>query len=348
MQLDHNVENKDSAILSDAEDTTGFAEIQEALAELKKLETEDPENQEGSKKDTTQAEQKEQYIAKEELPEKKEEANEEQGGDAEEDDVTAELIPNKEKKREKVWQIKRAKFRALAEKEQALKRVAELEGLLEQSLNTGAYHYTRSAEADLEKAKIDKRKAIEEGDIDSMLESDIAIAQAISTINDIKKWDYSSAKEQPREEYIQEQAQQQGLTPMQRELASDWIEEHEYLQADSPKYNQKLANQVVDFIGKLDNSLVNNNQMGSYFSEEYFDTIEQYIEKITTPPKQPIKNLASIAPVGGVTNSHTGSARSSVPIQISLTAREKAWCAEMGVNEKDWLKHKLVELNKGK
>ena len=96
-----------------------------------------------------------------------------------------------------------------------------------------------------------------------------------------------------------------------------------------------------------------------YFSEQYFDAIDQYIgeakNRIHVEGKNKTqknsKNLESAAHIGSVRNSYSSSPSSRTPssTQLILTADEKRMCANAGITEKDWLRYKLEEdLKKGK
>src|ERR1700749_394730 len=65
----------------------------------------------------------------------------------------SEIISPPKEKKEKTWQINKERYKAIAEKEEALRQVQELQELLNQALNTSTYHYGKSAYSELDKAK---------------------------------------------------------------------------------------------------------------------------------------------------------------------------------------------------
>ena len=308
-----------------AEDNTGLDEIQKAIDEIEKLKNDEPEIEPVEDSESAAAEEDE----------------------TDKEDLDEENYANKD---DKLWKIKKDKYRALAAKEALMQENLQLKQMLNESLNSGTYHYGKSAYADLEKAKESKKRAIEEGNIDALIESDIALTKALNTVNDLEKWAYNESQNKVKsQEYTQEEPQS-NFTSVEHEIASDWLDNHSYLQPTSPDYNPKLATQVAGFINHLDANLAKNGQMDAYFSEPYFKTIESYIAEIKNEPQKTAKKIESVAHIGGVRNSYTGSVnnKASSPTQMILTADERRMCANAGISEKEWLKYKLEDLKRGK
>lgn len=297
-----------------------------------------------------------------------EEIEEEEEGEIQEEATEAEVAPqeNGTKKPDKMWKVKRSKFKALAEKRAALEgeRVAleenvKLKEMLEESLNSGSYHYGKTTYAELEKAKDSKKKAIEEGNIDALIEADLKLNAAQNNVHDLEKWAASNK--------MQEQAQapanngyanannnnQNAHNQVEQEMAADWLDNHSYLKPGTREYNPELAQEVSDFINHLDGELVNRGQRDVLFSEKYFETIDDYIGEVNNKikgggKKSSSKNLESAAHIGGVRNSYSSSPTRPSPTRVTLTADEKLMCQNSGVSEKEWLKYKLQDLKKGK
>lgn len=308
-----------------AEDNTGLDEIQKAIDEIEKLKNDEPESEET-----------EEEVVEEEKPKESEEEDSEEENYANKDD--------------KLWKIKKDKYRALAAKEALMQENLQLKQMLNESLNSGTYHYGKSAYADLEKAKESKKRAIEEGNIDDLIESDIALTKALNTVNDLEKWAYNESQNKDKSEQYTQEEQSNNFTAVEQEIAADWLDNHSYLQPTSSDYNPKLANKVAEFINHLDANLAKNGQMNSYFSDPYFKTIENYITEIKNEPQKTAKRIESVAHIGGVRNSYNGSInnKSSASTQMILTADERRMCANAGISEKEWLKYKLEDLKRGK
>lgn len=310
------------------EDNTGLAEIQSALAEIEKLKNaqEQESNEEQENKEI--AEEKEESI---------------------EHDVNseAEIEPPK-KKDKKLWKEIKRKHQVMAEKEALLKENAELRQMLEESLNSGTYHYGKSAYADLERAKENKKRAIEEGNIDGLIEADVALTKAMSTINDLEKW--ASAGNTKNIDKQQSTNNNYNYGETQQEIIADWLDDHPYLQPTSTKYNSTFANQVADFVNRLDRTIANNGQRDVYFSEDYFNAIDNYITELKKGQGKVAKIAESTAHVGGVRNSYSSSSanKNIGSKQMMLSADEKRMCANAGIKEEEWLRYKLEDLKGGK
>lgn len=303
------------------EDTSGLAEIQAALDEIEKL------------KNSTNEEKKED---KEELITSDVEI------------VSEEETETPKKKDKKLWKEIKRKYQVMAEKEALLKENAQLKQMLEESLSSGTYHYGKSAYGDLERAKENKKRAIEEGNVDGLIEADLTLTKAMNAINDLEKWAYTGNAKKPENPSPVNNSLDYGET--ETEIIADWLDDHPYLQPTSSKYNSTLANQVADFVNKLDATLEQNGQKDVYFSEDYFNAIDNYINNLKKNQTKAAKTSEAAAHVGGVRNSYASSApaQTGSSKQIILTADEKRMCANAGIREEEWLKYKLEDLKKGK
>jgi hypothetical protein len=334
MNSEQNVVNTEP--YQENQDTSGLIEIQQALEEIEKLQN----NQE-------------EEIAELEEPEEEQEEKVAQEEDNNE---------KHEKKESKIWKEKKRKYQAIAEKEALFQEKEslfqenlQLKQMLSESLNSGTYHYGKSAYADLERAKESKKRAIEEGDLDSLLEADISLTKAIHTINDLEKWAYTEEQKKPvpmkqNNDYVQSENTNTRFNEREQEIAKDWLEDHQYLDPYSPQYDVNMANKVANFISDLDINLNRHGNEAALFSDEYFEHIDNYISKIKKESPKNSKSVNSMAPVGAVRNSYTSSVngKASSPTQMILTADEKRMCANSGISEKEWLKYKLEDLKKGK
>jgi len=309
--------------LQEVPDNSGLAEIGQAIEEIEKLKNQEPIDQEEMVKETEEPEEK---AATENV---------------EED------TPKKEKKGDKLRKLQNDKYRALVEKEEALQKVAQLEQMLSESLNSGTYHYGKNAYSELDRAKESKKRAIEAGDVDALIESDISLTRALTAVNDLEKWANESKRTEEAPGY---QQPVQNYNDLQHEIASDWLDNHTYLQPTSRNYDSKLATQVAGFVNYLDANLTKNNQMSVYLSEDYFNTIEDYIAGIKNEPQKETKNPNTNGHVAGVRNSYNSSGNGKAPssTQITLSADEKRMCANAGISEKEWIKYKLEDLKIGK
>ena len=323
------------------EDASGLVEIQQALEEIEKLKNEDEEVQ--SEEDPQEGE---------EAGESTEEEASLEGGEENKD---LEDNPTKEEpqKLDKIWKIKRSRYKALAEKRSALEEVAKLKEMLAESLNSGTYHYGKTTYSELDKAKDFKKRAIEEGDIDGLIEADMELTKAANNVNELEKWMSSPAQNAPP---VNNEPAPEAHNEIEQAIATDWLDNHSYLQPGSGEYNPELAGEVSQFINYLDESLANNGQQDAYFSEQYFEEIDKYIGEAhnrihaggKNKAQKNSKNLESAAHIGGVRNSYSSSPSSKSPSskQLILTADEKRMCSNAGITEKDWLRYKLEDMKK--
>lgn len=317
MISEQNIQNLDLAP-HEAQDSSGLAEIEQALKEIEELQNNSEEQVE-------------------------------EPSEVEEEEVEEEIVePEQEKKKSKLWKEKKRKYQAIAEKEALYQENLQLKQMLSESLNSGTYHYGKSAYSDLERAKDNKKKAIENGDLDSLLEADVALTKAIHTINDLEKWAYSEGQKKPvSAQHNNHEQSEYSFNEREQEIARDWLEDHEYLNRGSEKYDVNLANKVANFINALDANLQHQGSAAAIFSDEYFDTIDNYISTVKKESPKNSKSSNSVAPVGAVRNSYTSSVGGkSSPSQIVLTPDEKRICSNLGMSEKEWLKYKLEDLKK--
>lgn len=325
-------------------DTAGLAEIAEAIKEIERLKNggnpkeEIPNDQE--------EESKEEY---QEAEPEEEETHEEEDESEEEPELKKIASKESPKKLDKIWKIKRSRYKALAELKAAEEENSRLKEMLAESLSSGTYHYGKNVYSDFEKAKELKRKAIEDGNIDASIEADISLNRAINNINELEKWSASSENRySPKQPAYQESSYNNDI---ELEKASDWLEDHPELQPSSSQYNLNLATQVIEFVHNLDQGIDSHGRSDLKYSEEYFDTIDGFIKDINNKDKLQTKRkkIESAGHVGSVRNSYgNANGKSSKNIQIALTADERKICAVGGISEKDWLRYKLEELEKGK
>jgi hypothetical protein len=281
----------------------------------------------------------------EELPEDENEEEENEELPEDENEEEEEYIPPKpikEKKVDKYRKLQNDKYRALAEKEEALQKIAELEGLVQEFSSSGTYHYSKNIYADLDRAKEDKKRAFEEGNLDNLVEADISIAKAIQAISDLEKWANENESRQLTNSKYQENERSSYQESVYQEIAKDWIDTHPYLKPHSRSYNPKLASKVTQFITELDDNLYRNREEAAIFSEEYFDTIDNYIYSKTGPKRDTSKKIESLSNVSGVRNTASaGGSKSSSTNQMTLTKEEKIMADNAGLSHKDWLKEKI-------
>ena len=268
-----------------------------------------------------------------------------------EDDST---YTGQKEKPNKLWHEKKLKFKAIAEKEAIAAENAELKKMLDDALDSGSYHHAKSIETELSMVRDLKRKAIENGDIDSLFKADEAYNKALIAKHEIDKWNYQQGNQKPKADRSRGEPQDRqeqnynSLTPLQQTMAQEWVESHPELNPESRSYDKHLAEKVAPYINNLESNINQSGQMQYLYSSEFFDMIDNHIDKLKTP-KVSSPPLSSNN-VAGVKKSYQSSSTAppSTKKQIVLTAEEKIMASNAGVSEKEWLKFKIEELNKGK
>lgn len=281
-----------------------------------------------------------------EVTEEQTEETEEKAADEEETEATeteeenAEEEPVIEKKKEvKAWKEKKKRYQAEAKVRQLEAEKEDLMRQLTASLDSGTYHYSKSAYAELERAKEQKKQALESGNVNEAIEADVALAKAVNTINEIEKWVYDSKMSPAPVSKGPEPQSRQPIIPIeeQEEMVRDWLEYHPYLDVNSAKYNKTLATKVTTFVNNLDANLVKNGQENMFYSPEYFETVDDYIEKIRSSLSKP-KNVQSVSNVAGVRNSYGSTTGKTIKSnQITLSPIEKTLAANLNLTEEQYL-----------
>jgi hypothetical protein len=317
-------------------DPTGMDELKQAMQEIEKLKNQDSEPNTSEEKPIEEQEE----IADDEHENDYQNEHDEENDEENED--------------EKLWRLKRDKYRYLQEKQNLARENARLQQMLQESISSGTYHYSKSVHADLEKAKEDKRRALKAGDEDALIEADLALTKAQNAIIEAEKWQnkQQQVSQQPQQNTQPNYADENiSNDELYHEIASDWMQGHSYLHPKSKNYNPEIAEQVSKFINDLDRKIAQNGRNDVYFTPEYFQTIDQHIKSIRQEAtKNTLRsNIESSAHIGGVrkTSSVNGASKTT-PKQMVLSADERRMAANAGISEKEWLKYKLDDLKNKK
>lgn len=315
-----------------------------------------------------------------EINEEPQESIQEEGNEEQEDneisdtpnETEEEIVlksPYREKKADKIRKLQNDKYRALAEKEDALQKLAIMEAKLEESLSSGTYHYGKNVYAELDRAKANWQKTFNEGDEAGLMDAQLALIKAQHAVSELETWanqndnksysqnntNYQNNNFVPQNQFQNNNLEYNNFqsnnsyNPYQeslhQEIANDWLDSHPYLKPHSRSYDPKLAGEVTNFINKLDNNLYQNNDSDAIFSEEYFYTIDNYINQKRSK-RDNSKNLEAVSNVSGVRNTSSGgSVNKSLPIsEVTLTKAEKIMADNAGISHKEWLKYKIEDL----
>jgi len=315
-------------------DTTGFDELKKAMDELKNFEPQEEEILEEEQDKDENLNDSESDNSENDEPHEEEENTQEE--------------PQKLKKEDPLWKQKKRAFQALAQRDAALEKAEKLEQMLNEALNAGTFHYGKSAYSDLEKAKESKKRALEEGNTDAFMEADEKFYKALQVVNELEKLSKNNTPYATKQEAPVYQEDANDYDSIKREIAEDWISSHPYLNPESSNYDPRLTKQVTNFVNQLDTNLQRNNQGDAYFSDEYFETIDNYIYGLQDASKKTQKNRETANYIGGVRNPQANNltASRSTNERVILTPEEKQMAYSSGVSEKDWLRFKIADLKK--
>lgn len=318
-------------------DDAGMDELNRAMQEIENLKNQDDKTDSSQEK---RVEEREESSEDEHENEQEEEYDDEENEDESED--------------ERLWRLKRDKYRYLQEKQNLARENARLQQMLHDSVSSGTYHYSKNAYTDLEKAKDNYKKAVETGDVDGLVEANISLSKAQNAVIEVEKWNNKQQRISQQQQHMQPNYADNNVSgdELYQEIATDWIQGHSYLRPDSKNYNPEIAQQVSGFINNLDGQIAQNGRQDVYFTPEYFNTIDRFIKSIRQEAtKNTVRtNIESSAHIGGVrkTSSAGGAVRNGNTGQMILSADEKRMAANAGISEKEWLKYKLDDLKNKK
>jgi hypothetical protein len=262
----------------------------------------------------------------------------------------------KKKRKDALWDIKREKYALLEEKEALAQENQRLKEMLEDSVYRGTWHYGKSAYASLDKAIADKKRALEEGDTDALIQADRDLIKAERAVGDLEDWLEAEKQKTGGTEKTapsSEKTVTPPLSPAQAALAQDWMKEHPDLNPALPSYERDKAQQVAGFIHHLDAYITQNNLQHTYLSGPYFETIDHFIADLerpapskTTPATTPPASTAGSPSVAGVRNTYGASSGEKRKMEVVLTADEKHMARNAGIPEKEWLKYKIDDMRR--
>jgi len=261
----------------------------------------------------------------------------------EEADEEVEKEDKKPKKNDDLRAYRNKMYKERAEKLNALQRINELEGLLNESVSSQTYQYGKSAYADLQKAKEDVKRSLEVQDVQAYTEAMVNLNKACHAVNNLEEWANKPAPQPQQQKFDVE-------TTLREQIRDDWIDNHPEFHPHSKYYNEALTKKVESFVSKFDYQLEKERKLDYQYSPEYFDTIDNYIESLNrTAPRKAASVSSSLPNVGGVRNSYSGKPRAQTKSSLpELTHEEKRMCQEMGVSEDSWRMHKKEELKTGR
>ena len=327
------------------DDQTAMEEMKKAFAQIEALkQDESPQEEVEEKPDETASDEPDGAVLEEQTTPPVE-------GQPEQEKPVADEPPKK--KKASVWDTyKREKYALLEEKESLARENQKLKDMLEESVYRGTYHYGKSAYAELDKAMDAKKKAFEEGDTDALIKADVSLIKAQRAVDDLEAWMEEEKRKTPEptpKAPASDSAPSSKLSAAQNAMAQDWLQEHPDLNPSLPSYQSEKAQKVAGFINHLDSYIAQNNLQHTFYSDAYFQTVNDFIVDLERPSQgatvpTPAASTTASPPVAGVRNSHGTTSPTKQKVEVVLTADERRMARNAGIPEKEWLKYKIEEL----
>jgi hypothetical protein len=326
----------------------GLPEVQSMFDEIDRVKNNLPPREGSEEENETEESQiPENSETEEETDDSQQGFDEDEEEDELNEDGTVLKTADKGKKSSKFRKLYNDRYKARVEKEEALRRVAELEAMLEESLSTGTYHYGKNVYSALEKAKQNYQNAFDQGDVNAHIEAHIELTRATNAVNELEKWaQESEIKKNSHYNQRQNYSEQNYNAPeVQQDLVNDWLDTHPYLKVNSRNFDPALYGNVTSFISKLENNLQKNDAIDVIGSEEYFDTIDDYIKSVKAPKRDSSKNREYLANASGVRKiSSASNSKSTSPDNITLNSDEKELAERLGCSNQEYLKFKIYRM----
>lgn len=232
-----------------------------------------------------------------------------------------------EKDKEKYWsklKKERAEKAAMAEQlEQLTQEKLQMEQMLASAINSGSTHYKNNVASELEMAQARLQLALENGDAASVARATADISKATHALNEA-----SRIADFPPKGYSEEHLGQVRAREYEDRLYS-WLESNPEVDRNAPEYDEKLANQVLSFIRKLDRKYQSTNKEHLIGGSSYYGMIDEYIDNLkmqdTSPPGNHAKHFGAV---------RSRSPRESIPDPKTreLSDREKKAALAFGMS----------------
>ena len=256
-----------------------------------------------------------------------------------------------------LWKIKKQKYDLIQKYSQLEAENLKLKEALQQSVYEGTVQYAHATQAKLQEAIHAKKKAVEESDTDGQIKADLELITAQKTLHDLQIWLENEKVKTPetKPESSPNTATLPQVSPVHKEMAQDWLDEHPDLQETHPSFNFDKARAVKNFVHDMDQWLTERNYQDLLYTPEYFDNLNAFVKDVdqamagnkTSPSKtsapqpstsaKPALTTPVPSPVAPVKNT----AGTSVPDKkrIVLTRAEKDAADQLGISYKDWIKY---------
>lgn len=262
---------------------------------------------------------------------------------------------------ERIGSLLREKYRKEHERkvaEEHARSLSEENEMLRRNLanadSAAMKYYDDTVSLRLEKAKKLKAEAYETGDVDSIINADIELADAVQELKEIRKWETQQKIQLERNKIEQERTQK--YQPRQQEIspiAEQWVDENPWFVPGSSEYSPELADAAARYADQLDAHLYQTGQAHHIRnSEEYFNMINQHLYDMQNQPQQqvqPQRKLAmksSRSPVAPVRTaaSQQGVRTVNGKTTVKLSPAEKETARYCGVSEEAYARSLVKDM----
>lgn len=290
--------------------------------------------------------------AQQEMPEFSSESTEE----------TAEDKPKKHRTpaKTRINQLTREKYQALDEvrrlqEENAYlkKQTSDLGSKVADSTLAAMSHYDNSVQLKLEKAKQDKVKAIESGDIQAQIDADVKLAEVAQEMHQINNWkaqesaeveQYKNNKTQETNLNYQQPSPSQYQQPAVNQETINWLSKNTWLNPQSQDYNPELTKAIVDYSAYADEACLKAGRPDLIRSELYYQDLDEYVKHVTNPNKGERLSMKNsngyVEPVGQSRTSQS----TKQTVRLSPDARELI--KRLGITEEAYIKEVRLSQNR--
>jgi hypothetical protein len=249
----------------------------------------------------------------------------------------------RDKAQTRINQLQRERYRALNEAEKAKAERDYWQQRYELSSQTAIRQYDANVNSRLEKAKLAQKEAYESGDAQAQAEAVAEIAAATAELQDLNNWKYQDEIERKTRPYKNETQENPN-----NELLNEFLQEnHEWMNPESDKYDEELAEHIVNVDNQLANYLRQSGYAHRIGSLEYFQELdkhrEAFLARRNKNPNQR-RELNMRESRGGASPVSRGTSQSqqrNIRHEHRLTPEEREMAQIVGVDEDRYLKEKI-------
>lgn len=242
---------------------------------------------------------------------------------------------------ERLSEIQKEKYRALAEVDKLRSENERLRMMTDASTKTAMQHYDQAVTQRLQAARDLKAKALETGDIQAQVDADMALNMATNEYQNMLN--LKAQSETFTQPHYQQQQQEPTQTGFDETSVIQFVEENPWFNPKSEEYDEELAGAVNHYCNAYDNILYRNGYGAYIGTPEYMRVVAQKSSEIRNHfnnqrhggqiPMRPSRGTVS------ATRSRPG--YSHTPQKTTLSAETRDMIRRLGVDEKTYIQHMM-------